>query len=640
MFSNQPITRSNSVISQGDVALNTDEIRNILNLDGSGIKIGIISDSFNLLKDGVTAADDIRSGDLPGVSNPDGYTTPVQVINEGSKGKDEGRAMLQIVHDIAPGSELMFYGVSNNVEMAQAIDALAAAGADIIVDDMGFTNQPFFQDGIAAQAVNRVVDQGVVYFSAAGNDGQRSYESEFSNSANTFTVNGITYEAHDFNSGAGVDVFNQFSLDAGKKLGPLTLQWDEPFASVNNGSGATSDLDIFIVKKDSLNLSADDIVASSADNNVGADPLETISFTNNTDSSKFHVLIGKRVDSTEPNQIKYISFSNDADNFEYGHNSSTVFGHPNAEGAIAIGATSYNDTPAFGTSIPKAKSTSSVGGTPILIAADGTYLESSLIRQKPNLLATDGVNTTFFGVDNSSDSDAFPNFSGTSAAAPHAAGVAALMLQAGGGAESLTPAEVRSILEETALDADFPGLDFKSGSGLIQADAAVELIAPQSAGVAEDDTAITRVSRDANNDVMGTVEDDILTGSAGSDVLLGAQGNDQLLGEAGDDALYGGQGNDILLGRQGNDVLSGNLGDDVLIGGKGNDRFDLGLEAGVDVIKDFTPGEDIISLSDGLAFTDLTLSFQDGATLIAAQNQTLATVDGLHSLSEQNFVSI
>ncbi|MEB3279380.1 MAG: S8 family serine peptidase [Lyngbya sp.] len=640
MFTHEPITRLNSVISQGDVALNTDEIRNTLNLDGSGIKIGIISDSFNLVQEGVTAADDIRSGDLPGVGNPDGYTTPVQVLNEGSRGKDEGRAMLQIVHDIAPGSELMFYGVSNEVEMAQAIDALAAAGADIIVDDMGFTNQPFFQDGIAAQAVNRVVDQGVVYFSAAGNDGQRSYESEFSNSANTFTVNGITYEAHDFDAGAGVDLFNQFSLDAGEKLGPLTLQWDEPFASVG-GSGATSDLDIFIVKKDALNLSADDIVASSTDNNVGADPLETLSFTNNTDSRQFYVLIGKRVDSTEPNQIKYINFSNGADNFEYGHNSSTVFGHPNAEGAITIGATSYNNTPEFGTGVPKAKSTSSVGGTPILMAEDGKRLDSPLVRQKPNLLATDGVNTTFFGSDSSSDSDAFPNFSGTSAAAPHAAGVAALMLQAGGGADSLTPAEVRSILEETALDADFAGLDFKSGSGLIQASKAVELITPQSAVVAENDTAITRVSRDGNeNSVVGTLENDILTGSSTNDVLLGYEGDDQLLGEAGNDVLYGGQGNDILLGRQGNDLLSGNLGDDVLIGGEGNDRFDLGLQAGVDVIKDFTPGEDIIGLSDGLTYADLTISFQNGSTIIAAENQTLAKLDGLHSLSEQNFISI
>ena len=407
-----------------------------------------------------------------------------------------------------------------------------------------------------------------------------------------------------------------------------------------NGSGATGDLDIFIVKKDSLNLSADDIVASSTDNNVGADPLETLSFTNNTDTNQFHVLIGKRVDSAEPNQIKYISFSNGADNFEYGHNSSTVFGHPNAQGAIAIGATSYNDTPEFGIGIPKAKSTSSVGGTPILMAEDGTRLESPLVRQKPNLLATDGVNTTFFGADNSSDSDAFPNFSGTSAAAPHAAGVAALMLQAGGGAESLTPAEVRSILEETALDADFPGLDFKSGSGLIQGDAAVELIAPQSTVVAEADTAITRVSRDANSNVAGTVENDILTGSASSDVLLGARGDDRLLGEAGDDLIYGGQGNDILLGRQGNDLLSGDLGDDVLIGGKGNDRFDLGLQAGVDVIKDFTPGEDIIGLSDGLTFADLSVALENGATTITAQNQTLATVDGLHSLNEQNFLSI
>lgn len=635
MSTAQPITRFNSVISQGDIALKTDIVRNTFNLDGSGIKVGVISDSFNLLTEGVTAATDVRTGDLPGVGNPDGYTNPIRVIQEGTRGKDEGRAMLQIVHDIAPGSELMFYGISNNVEMVEAIEALTKAGADIIVDDMGFTNEPFFQDGIVAQAVNRVTQQGVVYFSAAGNDGQRSYEDTFNNSGKTFTIDGVTYEAHDFNAGSGVDVFNRFNLKSGGRLGPLTLQWDEPFASVSNGRGATSDLDIFIVKKDSLNLSADDIVASSTDRNVGADPLETVSFTNNTDSTTFHVLIGKRVNSTSPNLIKYISFSNDANNFQYGHNSSTIFGHPNAEGAIAIGATNYNHTPKFGTSLPRAKSTSSVGGTPILIAQDGTRLENSLIRQKPNLLATDNVSNTFFG-SHSSDSDSFPNFSGTSAAAPHAAGVAALMLQGAGGKGSLTPGEVRSILEATALDADTPGVDFKSGSGLIQASKAVELIMVPP----ENETAITRVSRDGDSRFVGTPGDDILIGSSNSDLLFGGAGDDQLLGGAGDDTLYGGRGNDILLGRQGNDILVGNLGNDILIGGPGNDRFDLSLQGGVDVIKDFTPGEDLIGLRDGLTFADLNLSFQTGSTILVANNQTLGMLDGLHFLNEENFVSV
>ncbi|MEL7034471.1 MAG: S8 family serine peptidase [Cyanobacteria bacterium J06592_8] len=620
----QSINRAGSVVSQGKTSLNIDQLHSENILYGNGIKIGIISDSFNLTEEGITATDDIRSGDLPGSGNPNGYVTAINVLQEGTNGKDEGRAMMQIVHDVAPGSELMFYGVSSNTEMAEAIDALAAAGADIIVDDMGFTNQPFFQDGIVAQAVNRVTEQGIVYFSAAGNDGQRSYEDEFRNSGQTFTIDGVTYEAHDFNPGSEVDVFNQFDLDIGNRLGPLTLQWDEPFASVTNGVGASSNLDIFIVKKDSLNLSEDDIVVSGTHNNVGKDPLETVSFTNNTETSEFHVLIGKRVGSTEPNQIKYISFSKGADNFEYGHNSSTIFGHPNAEGAIAIGATHYINTPEFGVSIPKAKTTSSVGGTPILIAEDGTRLDDALIRLKPNLLGVDGVNTTFFGTDTSADSDTLPNFFGTSAAAPHAAGVAALLLEAGGGAGSLTPAEIRSVLEVTALNADAPGVDFQSGSGLIQASDAVELIAPQSS-----------VS-------SGTSDHDILTGSTKSDSLFGGQGDDNILGQAGDDTIYGGKGNDILLGRQGNDTLVGNIGNDVLIGGQGSDYFALGLQAGVDVIKDFTPGEDLIVLSDGLTFADLTLrvSVQHGTTIITAQNQIIAEVDGVYNLTQQDFVSI
>ncbi|MEB3886860.1 S8 family serine peptidase [Lyngbya sp. CCY1209] len=466
------INRAESATSQGDIAMQADNARRLFDVEGRGISIAVISDSYDRDPSETTAENDILTGDLPGIGNPHGYGTPVNVLREGSldRAKDEGRAMLQIIHDIAPAAELMFHGVSSPEDMAEAIATLTEAGADIIVDDVGFVNEPFFQDGIVAQSVDRAAAAGVVYVSAAGNDGDRSYEDEFRNSGRTFTLDGIPYSAHDFDSGAGVDVFNRFRLNPGADLGTLSFQWDEPFGD------AAGDLDIFIVTDDNLNtLSGDDVAAASTDDNIGANPLELLSFSNSTDSENFHILIGKRLDSgSEPERIKYINFGGSGREFEYGHDAATLFGHPNAAGAIAVGALSYHNTPEFGNSTPRVRSSSSVGGIPIYLDPLGDRLPSPEIRQKPDVVAPDGINTTFFGTDSILDDDSFPNFQGTSAAAPHVAGVAALLLEAAGGSGSLNPAQVRQILQGTALDAETEGWDNYSGAGFVRADAALQ----------------------------------------------------------------------------------------------------------------------------------------------------------------------
>src|SRR5262249_8461872 len=154
---------------------------------------------------------------------------------------------------------------------------------------------------------------------------------------------------------------------------------------------------------------------------------------------------------------------------EYGTQSSTIWGHHNAAGATAVGAAYYRNTPAFGVAPPVAEAFSSSGPTPVLFDVAGNRLPTPDARAtKPEIVAPDGGDTAFFGSD--SDGSGRPNFSGTSAAAPHAAGVAALMLEAH---PRLTPVQVLTALETTALDMGTPGFDNNTGFGLVQADAAL-----------------------------------------------------------------------------------------------------------------------------------------------------------------------
>ena len=230
-----------TVTSKGDRVMRSQVARRNFHLDGRGIKIGVISDSFNALRG---ADKDVRNGDLPGRGNPLGYSRPVRVLRDFNSGADEGRAMSQIISDIAPGAELLFHTAftpsGNNTEQsfATAVRALARAGADIIVDDIGFA-APFFQDGLAAQAVESVVQQGKAYFSAIGNDSNRSYESEF-RPGKAFQFDGKTYELHDFDAGAGVDYYQDVGLKRGSTLFPL-LGWTDPSGRISN------DMELFLV---------------------------------------------------------------------------------------------------------------------------------------------------------------------------------------------------------------------------------------------------------------------------------------------------------------------------------------------------------------------------------------------------------
>src|SRR5262249_61543684 len=135
-----------------------------------GLSIGILSVSFNKAPNTETrvqAAKDIRSGDLPGPGNPFGDTTPIVVVDEDPvAGTDEGRALLQIVYDIAPDAKLCFAtAFTGEVQFAPNILKLAdpkgRGKADASDDDGGYSQEPSVSDGVAALARGESTPDGV-----------------------------------------------------------------------------------------------------------------------------------------------------------------------------------------------------------------------------------------------------------------------------------------------------------------------------------------------------------------------------------------------------------------------------------------------------------------------------------------------
>ena len=461
-------TRTGSVLSQGDEAQASDIVRDIGSppaYTGAGVDIGVLSDSYDcgnpaLLTD---AADDIASGDLPA-----GGVNVVQEEPGCGSASDEGRGMLQLVHDVAPGSPLHFHSAFGGVAaFAAGIGALETAGADVIVDDVFYFSEPMFQDGAIAQAADAVFALGVPYFSSAGNSSTRSYESPFSVSGR---LGPSGFDTHDFDPGPGVDDLQQIDVPVGAGF-TMTFQWDQPYG------GATTDLDIFIIAADDAT-----ILAAGGNVNIGGDPLEIVQF-NNTGAfdfdgvggpdTKFRILI-ENFQGNPPDIIKY-SIAEDAvtiDDFDSA--SGTSFGHSSAAGAAAVGAAPYFNTPAFGQTPPLQESFTSRAGVPILFDSGGTPLAAPVFRPKPNFTGPDGGNTTFFGNDIGADADTDPNFFGTSASAPHVAAGAALLLEAD---PTLTPSQMYSVIADSAIDMGAAGFDIDTGTGLVQFDDAEAAIA-------------------------------------------------------------------------------------------------------------------------------------------------------------------
>ena len=406
-----PVVRAGSVVTEGDAIHQTDEVREIYGQTGSGIKIGVISNGV----DHISTAQD--SGDLP---------EDVNVLSN-VVGGDEGTAMLEIIHDMVPDAELYFHDCgTNKVAFNNAINDLITAGADVIVDDIGWITEPYFEDGIIASHVESVIDANdIIYVSSAGNSALSHYQGEFYNDGSNY---------HDFSEGTDAEYRNLYVEVPPGEYVWVVLQWDDESGSSGN------DYDLYLHTMDY----SQELAKSTAQQDGDDDPLEYFKYTNNGGSSVMGKIdVFNFLGEAETKTLEVYIFSSSGA-YNYLNNTTpedSIFGHPAVPGVISTGAIAADDQ-----GHDDIESFSSRGPITLVDASQ---------RSKPDLTGIDGVSVTGSG--------GFPStFYGTSASAPH---IAAIIGQLWGKYASSTPEQITSHLLTQAIDIGASGPDYVYGRG-------------------------------------------------------------------------------------------------------------------------------------------------------------------------------
>jgi hypothetical protein len=418
------VNTSGTVPNQADTTMNVQLARSLYGLDGSGVKIGVISDSVAVADPTGFTADE-QDGELPPnveiVRNSSGV---LQDGQDSSTDTDEGRAMLELIHDLAPRSPLAFAtGDSDVVNMTNNIRLLLSAGCKVIVDDLGYQYEPMFQDGLISQAINDVYAAGATYVSAVGNDGMGGYER-----TTQFVTGPLTLPDGGNASGtfvnfapapAPADTQLQFN---DSEFGDLVFQWDNPWDG--NTGVVSADMDIFLYK---LNTSTQkyQFFASSADNNSNSSgtgqPMETIF---GVLPGTYRLLVRLNQSAQTPTMFGLVLSNGQGtgiSNFDYPGQIGSAYGHSAGANTISVGAVNASGT------LTTNEAFSSSGPVTYLFDANGNRLASPLTLNKPDVSGVDHVTTSFFGDPGGPNGTFF--FNGTSAAAPNVAAVAALIYQ-------------------------------------------------------------------------------------------------------------------------------------------------------------------------------------------------------------------
>ena len=449
------LMNTGSQTSQGDVAHAAASARTTYSLNGAGVKVGVLSDGVASL-----AARQATS-DLPPTCPQTGAC--VQVVPGQAGSGDEGTAMLEIVHDLAPGAKLYFAtAVDSDASFAANILALKNTyGCDVIVDDVTYFNEGAFQDGVIAQAVNTVKNAGALFFSSAGNAGRKdagtsgTWEGDFLNSGTTIPYfNGDLWEGmpiHSWNALTGASAANANALTANAPYA-ISLKWSDPLGA------AATDYDLFLFDS-GLTTVWDGSVDIQAETR---EPYEIMGY--GFAGEKIVVVRwsgAAKALRLDTNQGR-LTFATDG----------AIFGHNGGDSTISVAATSVTTAGGGvftgGTTNP-IETYSSDGPRRIFYNPDGSAITPGNVLfgtgggrdlKKPDITAADCVTTT---------TPDFIPFCGTSAAAPHAAAIAALLKSA---PNNPSTGQALAAMFATALDVNPTGRDQDAGVGIVMANLA------------------------------------------------------------------------------------------------------------------------------------------------------------------------
>ena len=422
-----------SAISEGDEALGAAAARERFGVDGSGVRVAIISDGIR----GLAAAQE--RGDAPQLAEALGFGSGW--LERGA----EGTAMIELVHDLAPGAALSFGAVATDLDMIAAVRHFAQR-VDVIVDDVGFLYPDDQQSDVSrntAAALSNPEWPLRAYITAAGNWAQTHWSGRFARGSEGRAL-GLPNPGplHEWRAG---DPINEFRLPSGSRV-VVALHWDEPWGR------AEHDFDLYL-------LDSSGAVAASSEQRQAVDtlnPQEVLTYTNAGGAGRFGVVVQNWRGAAAALELELFVLGsadrNSMETLEIATGASSLLAQADAGGgAITVAAITPGET-----GLDRTAAYSSQGPT-----NNGAA--------KPDIAAIDGVRisgATEFG----------SRFFGTSAAAPHVAGVAALLLEAqpsllarDGGTASVERGIFREVLLETAIDIGAAGRDAQSGAGRIDA---------------------------------------------------------------------------------------------------------------------------------------------------------------------------